>query len=421
MFQVERARRWAGNSARLMMTIAVLAHPAMAQESGSIPTDTSAGPNVLAMAQSNLLLIEARVLKQTGHLDQAIAIYRRLLDDDPSRDDVRLELADALFVQGDDMPAQHHFERLLEGSASDERAALYQRYISAIRARRPWSFEGTFGLVPSTNVNNGATNNIVFIGGIPFTPNNQAQSGIGVDYRLSGSYRHPLGDHLAVIFGASLNGDKYENEAYDSLRLRSFAELAATAGMSGFRFGATAERTLAGWQGHSFAAGPHISAHHTLPGAGTFRTRLSWMYREHDILNALDGPETEFSLSYSQILGQRFSLTVGGTWRRVDAQLAFNSYESIRPHLSLDYHLDRNLMLHGRLSYEKRTYLGPFPILGSAREDERADIGIGATFNGLAMGGLVPRIDYNYRATTSNVGLYTSDSHSLGLSVSRRY
>lgn len=306
-------------------------------------------------------------------------------------------------------------------AASDERAALYQRYIAAIRARRPWTFEGMFGLAPSTNVNNGATNNVVFIGGIPFAPKNQAQSGIGVDYRLSGNYRLPIGEHLAAIFGASVNGEKFENETYDTLRLRPFAELSLTTDTSAVSVGAAAERTFAGWQRHSIAAGAYISARHTLPGAGTFRARLSWMKREHDFLTALDGPETEFNLSYSHILGQRLSLTVGGTWRRVDAQLAFNSYESIRPHLSLDYHVDRHLMLHGNLAYEKRTYLGPFPILGSAREDEKVEFGLGVTLNGLTMGAMVPRIDYNYRATTSNVGLYSSDNHSLGLSLSRRY
>ena len=72
-------------------------------------------------------------------LDEAIASLRTMLVDRPDLVRVRLELARAFFLKGEDSLSRRHFERVLAGNPPAAVAANVRRFLSEIRARRRWS------------------------------------------------------------------------------------------------------------------------------------------------------------------------------------------------------------------------------------------------------------------------------------------
>jgi hypothetical protein len=168
---------------------------------------------------------------------------------DPSQGRVRQELAHTLFLMGDDDRARYHFEFLKSTVDSEQLRAAYDRFLIAIRNRRPWTLDGYVGFAPSTNINDGAPGETVYIASVPFTNANAARSGVGLSYGLSGSYRFDLDPQWSLTFGGSLSGASYTQSRFDRLNLRAYSEVSRNLG--GWRLGAgiAGERSFSGLSG----------------------------------------------------------------------------------------------------------------------------------------------------------------------------
>ena len=101
-------------------------------------------------------------------LDEAIAAFRTMLIDRPDLVRVRLELARAFFLKGEDSLSRRHFERVLAGSPPAVVAANVRRFLSEIRARRRWSMYLGGSVAPDTNIGGTSEERIIYIHGLPF-------------------------------------------------------------------------------------------------------------------------------------------------------------------------------------------------------------------------------------------------------------
>ncbi|WP_127144929.1 surface lipoprotein assembly modifier [Pelagibacterium montanilacus] len=399
---------------------AILAHINAGQYGAAQAVAEEVAGNETARA-TNLAMIAALIDKRERRFDLAARRMSALLDLYPHHVRIRHELAHTLFLAGDDERAHHHFEILKATVQSERLRAVYDRFIDAIRARRPWTFDASFGLAPSSNINNGTPGETVIIAGIPFQTENSAQSGLGLSYGVSGTYRHDLAPRLVANLGVSLSGQSYIQSHYDQLNLRGHAEIAREIADWTFAVGLAGERAFSGWEGYSTGVGPYVSASQRMGPGGAWSARASWMDRRHDTAIAYDGWEARASVDYRRILDARVSVSVGASVDLVRTTRDFTSYASISPRISADYLVSPDLVLHGRASYERRAYDGNFPLMGTPREDHTFALGAGATLRGLTLGDLVPRVSYDFRHTTSNVGLYERSSHDLGLTFTRRF
>ena len=79
-------------------------------------------------------------------LDEAIASFRAMLVDRPGLVRVRLELARAFFLKGEDDLSRRHFEYVLAGNPPQPVVANVRRFLSQIRARRRWDLHAGFAL-----------------------------------------------------------------------------------------------------------------------------------------------------------------------------------------------------------------------------------------------------------------------------------
>ena len=145
-------------------------------------------------------------------LDEATASLRTMLVDHPDLVRVRLELARAFFLKGEDSLSRDHFERVLAGNAAAgggrECPALSCR---EIRSRRRWSMYLGGSVAPDTNIGAGSEERIIYIQGLPFRRDAEelTTSGVGVSVWTGGEYQYPLGERLRLRAGADISRREY--------------------------------------------------------------------------------------------------------------------------------------------------------------------------------------------------------------------
>ena len=136
-------------------------------------------------------------------LDIAVRTFRAMLVRNPGLVRVRLELARAYFLQGEDAEAKEHFERVLAGENPEAVVANVSRYLAEIRKRKRWSSYFGFALAPDSNIGAASDDRTINIFGLPFERDQEqlTSSGIGLSVWGGGEYQYPLRDRVRLRVG----------------------------------------------------------------------------------------------------------------------------------------------------------------------------------------------------------------------------
>ena len=120
--------------------------------------------------QPNLqvLFLSAQLAERDGDLARAAALYRDMLNRDPTLIRPRLELGRVLFLLGDYDGANYHFERVLASPLPALVVANVERYIKRMREQEGY-FNLSVSLTPDSNANQGASSRQVVIQGLTYT------------------------------------------------------------------------------------------------------------------------------------------------------------------------------------------------------------------------------------------------------------
>ena len=134
----------------------------------------------------------------------AEAVFRRILDRDPSLLRVRLELARTLFMEKKDEQADYHFRLAAGEHPSFQVTRNIIRFREAIRARRALRFNLNIGIAPDSNINSATDKQTVDIYGLPFTldPSARARSGTGLFVGGDASFRLNRFGKVPIYLGA---------------------------------------------------------------------------------------------------------------------------------------------------------------------------------------------------------------------------
>ena len=232
-------------------------------------------------------------------LDEAIAMFRDMLVADPNLVRVRLELARAFFLKGEDSLARRHFEAVLAGGVPDAVAANVHRFLAEIRARRRWSFNAGFAIAPDSNIGAGSDDRTIYIFGLPFQRDAQelTSSGVGLVLWGGGEYHYPLNDRTRLRAGGNLSRREHGGSQFDEASVsahlgprilldeRTEASVLATAG----------QRWVGTVKDHH-ALGGHIEAGHRVSRTVTVNGRATWEDRHYRTRTSLDGAAGDLSL-----------------------------------------------------------------------------------------------------------------------------
>ena len=239
---------------------------------------------------------------------------------------VRLELARAFFLKGEDSLAQQHFEQVLAGELPPPVVANINRFLGIMRARRRWEANLGFAIAPDSNLNTASRETTIWLdtrfGRLPFTRSEEdttPKSGIGISVWGGGEYQHPLGDRVRLRAGANASAREYTGSEFDSHTAsvhfgpRWLAGPNTEASLLG-----TIQREWSAGQPETDQYGVRLESRHRLSPIVNVQGRLGLRRRNSRSSDRLDGPVGEVALTASWVALPvlRISGSVGYNWAR---------------------------------------------------------------------------------------------------------
>ena len=316
--------------------------------------------------------------EKTALLDEAITALRFILIDNPDLVRVRLELARAFFLKGEDGLSREHFERVLAVESEPGVAANVGRFLAMIRARRRWSGYFGFEIAPDSNVNSASDIKIIYLGGLPFRFGEDAgaKSGLGVSVWGGGEYQYPVDDLTRFRAGADISDREYSGSEFDQLSLSGHAGPSWTLG-GGTEVSVLAsvrKRTVAG-RSYNRELGIRSEARRQIGRRLVLTGEASWHRRTHLRRKFLDGHHTALSLGAFRLVTStvQTDATIGYGYERPESLNWRNSTRWIRTRMSVA--LPRGFTLSGGGEFRWTRYKGRWDLLVRDGTDQRKDRG----------------------------------------------
>ena len=269
-------------------------------------------------------------------LDKAIAAFRAILVDRPELVRVRLELARAFFLKGEDRLARRHFEHALAGKPPPAVAANIQRFLNIMRARRRWEAHFGAAIAPDSNLNAASGERTIFLdtpfGRLPFTLDDASkpESGLGLSIWGGGEHQYPFGGsgRWRLRSGADASIREYKGGAFDRhflsahLGPRRLIDARTEASLL-----ATVERQWTAGMPETDSFGLRLEGEHILTPRLALSARMSAARRNCRDCDWLDGPVGDVSLgaSWAALPVLRLGGNAGWNWSRANLEHWRNS------------------------------------------------------------------------------------------------
>ena len=242
-------------------------------------------------------------------LDEAIAAFHVMLVQAPGLVRVRLELARAFYLKGEDELARRHFEAVLAGGVPDAVAANVNLFLNEIRSRGRWSFNAGFALAPDSNIGAGSEERTIYIEifGRPLPFERDAEeltsSGIGVALWGGAEYQVPIAERLRLRAGGSASRREYEGSQFDQLSLATHLgpRWLIDRNTEGSLL-ASARQRWVGTVPDNRELGARLELARRLTPQVTAFANASWHERRYRTRTRLDGPVMDASLRGSWVV-----------------------------------------------------------------------------------------------------------------------
>ena len=225
--------------------------------------------------------------------DEAIEAFRPILHDRPELARVRLELARAFFLKGEDDLSREQFERVLAGGPAPVVVGNIRRYLRQIEARRRWSSYIGGSLAEDSNIGAVSDSEFIYIFGLPFRRNEEsrATSGTGVVVWGGAEYQHPLTERMRLRAGVDLVRREYGGSLFDQTTAATHLGprwlIDANTEMSVL---ATAQQRWAAGHPQNHNLGARFEIKHRLSRHVRTRGQVSWEHRDFESSERADGP-----------------------------------------------------------------------------------------------------------------------------------
>jgi hypothetical protein len=434
----------------LLLLALALALPAAAQTPVQVPVDVQINILIeqgdyaaaLALAErawgpetpnraARIDFIRGMKLKAEGDLQGAIAIFRKLLADNPGFTRVRVELASALYQAGDPEAASYHLRDLARTAQTDELRRNFESYLDAIKRDRPWRVGGYLSLAPSTNVNGRTTERVIVIDNCPFDPSGRCQfvidegsraaSGIGLTGGLSGERHFFLSDDITVTLSGRVDAIKYIDPQFDRLSGRAGAHVRKKLGDTTIGGGVVADYSMIGWQPYRDAAGFEFEVGRAMGPATHLLLSTSIMYQRFAAFPTMNGPAVSLGAVVGHAIGPGQSLTTGMSFTLERTSASYLDSDALRTFVGYGKEWNGGLITYVEPSITLRRFRGIDPSFGSRREDIEVGARVGLSHRKLSFWGFMPRLEYSYTRQFSTHTFQRRETHSANVVLTREF
>ena len=154
---------------------------------------------------------------QSQKYEQAVDYFRAILVRNPEALRVRLELGRAFFLKHDYENAYRQFQFARAGKLPPAVHGSIDRYVTAIRQQKNWSYNFSFALAPDSNINSGPSSRETELFGLPFelSSDTRRKSGIGVSIDAGSEFAPLIGEHVRLRLGGQVQRREYRDREFD--------------------------------------------------------------------------------------------------------------------------------------------------------------------------------------------------------------
>jgi len=340
---------------------------------------------------------------------RAAEIFDRILARDARLNRVRLELARARYMAGDESEAERQFRAAIAAGVPLAVARNIAGFLGEIRRRRHWDFDFGAGIAADSNVNLTSSAQSVEIFGLPFEVDQNKTSGMGLALNTSGNYQFDITQDTRLKVGGAFYDAEYKDRDFVDRQLQLYAgprfllENNAEISVLG-----TAARRWFGGKNLTEAFGVRVEGEKALGSRFLFNGAVSWQDQRYMRAAYADysGPVASVNgvLTYAQASG--FLRGIAGVVRE-DARL--------KPFSDTQYILGAGIYRH-TLPYRFTAYLStqvtlarydaPLPAFGRTRHDTQVDTRVSISNAKLAVGRFTPIVTYVHTEKFSNIPIY---------------
>ena len=355
---------------------------------------------------------ETPASEQKDYLDEAIGAFHRILVAQPELVRVRLELARAFYVKGNDGLSRKEFERVLAENPPPPVAANIRRFLAVMRERRRWSGYVGMTMAPDSNINSASDGDVIYLFGLPFRRNEDdgARSGLGVVLWGGGEYEYPLSPNVRLLAGGGGSRTEYAGRDFDQTFLFAHAGPRWLVGnRTEMSLLGSARRSWSGGDPQYRSLGGRFEMSHSLSRRVLVRTQSSYHQREHDEAIHLDGPRSDFLLTgfWQATPTMRLEATVGLTREQPESERYRNSGQLVGLGTSVDLPRGFTVGLNGQ--YRWTNYegsWGQFTPSGESRNDRTRTLSLSLYNRGFTIQGFSPKLVLTRESRESNAQLH---------------
>ena len=227
---------------------------------------------LVKMPQTNNLSVEierwyllAQMEQKKGNIDEAIRIYRKILDDQPDLAKIRYELAICYMMKHQWYRADYHLRLAMAGKdIPDEirQRMMYLRYIA--RQNKRWNAWFNFGAAPDNNVNqaSGGEETIINEWGEFSRVLPEPERAFGYNFILGGNYEFVLSDKWRWKNEANIYTNIYNKHKFDDLYLAAATGPRYIWERGDVWLAGVATRRWYGWDKYNWSVGGKIDSHY---------------------------------------------------------------------------------------------------------------------------------------------------------------
>ena len=345
-------------------------------------------------------------------LNEAVAAFHAMVVEAPGLVRVRLELARALFLKGEDDLAMRHFEAVLAGGVPEPVAVKVHAFLAEIRARRRWSFNAGFAIAPDTNIGAGSDERTIYIFGLPFERDaaELTSSGVGLVLWGGGEYQYPIGDTTRLRAGANVSRREHSGSQFDEASVavhlgprvlidpQTEASLLFTAG-----------QRWAGTVKDHHSLGGRIEAAHRVSQSVTVNGRVSLQDRHYRTRTNFDGTAGNISLGGSWVIAPTVRLDASAGYGRDRPKAMRERNERYRVGAGVSVALPYGFTVSGGGDYRWTNFEpGWFPHVpdNGAREDETWSARASVYNRGFTLYGFSPALGVVHEVRNTNAQLH---------------
>lgn len=353
---------------------------------------------------------------------QSVPLLRQILDEQPSAQRVRLELARILVLLGDVVDARRELKAARAVGLPPDVAQLVDRFSAALRSEKSFGGSVNLALTSDTNINRATRSDTLgtVIGDFVLDKDAKARSGEGVTFDGEVYRRVDLGTDASLLGSLSGSGYFYGDKQFDDVALVAKMGPELQLLRSRVIFSAVIGRRWFGGQLFTSSVGAAFDLTRPLSSVAQFRVSAT---ADHiiDHENSLEtGEEVSGTTTVEKALSARTGVGIALTGVR--RALRDSGYSTTSGQATVFGYrefgkttLAASLSL-GRLLADKRLLLFP------ERRSEWFSRGIlGATFGQFTVQGFAPTVRLTFERNRSTVGLYDYKRTALDFGLTRAF